>query len=533
MKKLILSAAIIATVIVVKAQNEDDALRYSMDRYTGTARSVALSGAVGALGGDFSSIGVNPAGVAVYRSSEFTFTPALVLNKSNSNYYGVKSQEDKYSLPFQEIGFVGTYRPMREVTKGVVSSHFSVGYNRTNSYTKKHYIQGNNLKHSLLDRFTFNSNKNEWSDFYNGLAYDKNFGLLYFQDNFGEYLNAFEYVDTNGEIKFGPQSGINQLTAIDEKGNAGEFHFGGGVNISNKVMIGGTLGINTISYKRGLQHYEEVNGRNYDDWYPKQYFEHNIGFEGLDNFTFEESLTTFGVGVNLKVGVIYKPINAIRIGAAFHSPVFYSIDDEFSTSLKGNFFDVEASADGKEYRFSPSPERYTGKQYGNFSYNFNTPFKGVGSLAFVFGSRGLVSIDYEYIDYGSMRFSSTSTDIYDKRYMDEVNKTIMKTFKQSHNLRFGVEFRPSEIFTLRGGYGLYQSPYRKDFLNTDNKHQTFSIGFGYRMNNMFIDLAYMLRHEKFIYSLYNLDDVDYKETNEPADIINNNHQVAVTLGWRF
>jgi len=118
--------------------------------------------------------------------------------------------------------------------------------------------------------------------------------------------------------------------------------------------------------------------------------------------------------------------------------------------------------------------------------------------------------------------------------MDNLNTTISNTFGATHNLRFGVEFRPTEIFTLRGGYGLYQSPYKKDFLNSDNKHQTYSLGFGCRMNNMFIDVAYMLRNEKFLYSPYNLDDVDYIEDKpESAEMKTNNHQVAVTLGWRF
>lgn len=533
MKKIVILAAIFATGMVVKSQNEEDALRYSMDRYTGTARSVALSGATGALGGDFSSIGINPAGIAVYRSSEFTFTPSLVYNSSNSNYYNVKSKDERVSVPFQQIGFVGSYRPLREVTSGLVSSHFSIGYTRTNSYTRKYKILGDNINHSLLDRFTFDANKNNWVNCYNGLAYDNDFGLIYFHNDIGAYLNAYEYIDADGIIKFGPKSGINHSTWIDEKGNAGEFHFGGGVNISNKVMIGGILGINSLSHKRGMSHYEEVSGENQNSWYHSQYYEYNAGFEGLDKFTFEEDITTIGIGVNLKVGVIYKPINALRIGAAFHSPIFYSVDKEFSTSVKGNFFNVGISQSGLEYLFSPTPQRVS-KQYEEISYYFRTPLKAIGSIAYVFGNRGLISVDYEFTNYSSMKFDTDNSDTYDIMYMDDINNKISKTFKPTHNLRFGVEFRTSEIFTLRGGYALYQSPYKKDFLSSDNKHQTYSLGFGYRMNNMFIDVAYMLRYEKFMYSLYNLDDVYYLDImTESADIINLNHQVAVTLGWRF
>jgi len=129
MKKIIILGVLLATGIVVKAQNEDDAIRFSMDRFSGTARSMSLSNAVGALGGDFSSIGINPAGIAVYRSSEFSFTPSLVYNQSKTTQYGITNSDDKYSVPFQQIGFVGTYTPMREVTDGIVSSHFSTGYN--------------------------------------------------------------------------------------------------------------------------------------------------------------------------------------------------------------------------------------------------------------------------------------------------------------------------------------------------------------------------------------------------------------------
>ena len=50
-------------LVPLRAQNETDALRYSQNFFGGTARSTAMGGAFGALGGDFSSASLLPAGI--------------------------------------------------------------------------------------------------------------------------------------------------------------------------------------------------------------------------------------------------------------------------------------------------------------------------------------------------------------------------------------------------------------------------------------------------------------------------------------
>ena len=73
----------------VFAQSHLDAYRFSQQDYEGTARFTSMGGAFGALGGDFTSLSLNPAGVGVYRSSEFTITPTISYNKVNSDYMGI------------------------------------------------------------------------------------------------------------------------------------------------------------------------------------------------------------------------------------------------------------------------------------------------------------------------------------------------------------------------------------------------------------------------------------------------------------
>ena len=78
MKRLyILTISFFLSLLISNAQNETDALRFSQTFPGGTARTIGMSGAFGAFGGDFSTLSINPAGIGVYRSSEFSITPAM------------------------------------------------------------------------------------------------------------------------------------------------------------------------------------------------------------------------------------------------------------------------------------------------------------------------------------------------------------------------------------------------------------------------------------------------------------------------
>ena len=75
---LVIALAIITTI--VNAQNEVDALRYSTHNISGTARYSSMGGAFGSLGGEFSALSSNPAGIGMYQLGELTFTPSIHFN---------------------------------------------------------------------------------------------------------------------------------------------------------------------------------------------------------------------------------------------------------------------------------------------------------------------------------------------------------------------------------------------------------------------------------------------------------------------
>ncbi|HLW08707.1 MAG TPA: hypothetical protein VKY45_14215, partial [Marinilabiliaceae bacterium] len=349
MKRYIIILSLISATIGAAAQNTDDALRLSLQRPSGTARSISLGNAMGALGGDYTGIGINPAGISVYRSSEFTFTPSLHLNQTESNYYNTNTTDDRLYMPLQQIGFVGTYKPMHESSSGLVSTHFSVGYTRNNSFKKSTFIQGSGINSSLLDEFVYMGGQRSPNELdpRTGLAYDAllldpvNRDAIDDPNTRTEYYHAFEYDDT---YEWALEKGLYQNRLLKESGNSGDVDLAFGANFSNRFYLGGALGISTFHYKKTMQHYEEQE--------PSQ-----NPWEHLKYYTFEDKQNTNALGVNLKVGVIYKPTNALRVGASFHTPTLYTVDEEYSSSV---YLPADFIAD---YQIYDSP-------LGEYSYNF-------------------------------------------------------------------------------------------------------------------------------------------------------------------
>ena len=61
MRKIALAALLSFAAAAAGAQTLSEALTYGVNDYYGTARSIALGGAMTALGGDLGSVGINPA----------------------------------------------------------------------------------------------------------------------------------------------------------------------------------------------------------------------------------------------------------------------------------------------------------------------------------------------------------------------------------------------------------------------------------------------------------------------------------------
>jgi hypothetical protein len=236
----------------------------------------------------------------------------------------------------------------------------------------------------------------------------------------------------------------------------------------------------------------------------------------FDNFTFSQELTARGTGVNFRLGLIARPVEFIRFGATIQTPTWYSIEDEFYTSLNSTF---------GPNTYSSYPVDYDGTDLGVLAtdYKLVTPFKTTGSLGFQFGKVGLLSCEAEYVNYASMRLREG----YDGYNFYDENNEITDAFRNVINIRSGGEIRFDQV-SFRGGFAYFPSPYDKGELNEKSGQTNISAGFGIRDKNFFIDLGtvYVLQNEK--YNLYH-DPLG----DNIASLKNRYIKVLATIGFRF
>ena len=108
MKNIRFTIVILCTLVgstIVSAQSLYDAARFMGNDLNGTARFVGMGGAMGALGGDISTMGTNPAGIGIYRSSDVmtSFGFSNIGMKSTMN--GSKNEQDNrfcYIKPYRK-----------------------------------------------------------------------------------------------------------------------------------------------------------------------------------------------------------------------------------------------------------------------------------------------------------------------------------------------------------------------------------------------------------------------------------------------
>ncbi|MDR1406239.1 MAG: hypothetical protein LBI89_03450 [Prevotellaceae bacterium] len=478
------------------AQTADDALRYSQNIYEGTARFQSMGGAFAALGGDFTTLSINPAGVAVFRSSEFSVTPELMTNKTSTSYLNNDASDSKARIGLGNIGWVSAFDTHN--TTGVVGFNFGIGFNKLQNNTQRFSASGRSgdvslpralslgltkVPHASFDK---DANNTEWLAMETGL-------IKYITNQDGQYIGATENFNATypDSLELIYQMGdVNHAFYRDQSGYVGEYAFNFGINVSHRFYFGMTFGLQDI-VNDFYEEYRE-NAVNYADFTA-------TGYRGLAR---ETSVYTEGTGYNLKFGAIVRPVDGLRLGAYVHTPTRLSLRDTWKERMTADF-----TSEKKEKEIE-----------GHDDYRITSPMKwGVG-IAYTFGSVALLSVDYEGINYGNteMYEENGSTGIYGK-----INDGLKTACRTTANIRIGGEYKIND-FAVRAGYAYYQNA-RKDYEDI----QIGSVGFGYRGRFFSIDAAYSFAPKiKENYILYN------GNSNKVATNVFSN-KFMVTLGFRF
>ena len=505
------------------AQGALDLYTISQTDLRGSARFMSMAGAFGALGADLSTLNQNPGGIGVYRSSEVGMTMGGV--KKNVTMNGFKTSNSNFN--FDNIAYVGTFKTGNETTPT-----FSWGVSYTKALDFKRHYNGviHGMRNSMTNYVAENSKGWTTSD----LGAVKG-GYDPYMDSNAPWISILAY----NSYLINPMSASNDSYSglykngttgyaemeVQESGHLNEYNVSFGGNVMDMVYWGASVGISDLEYSMYSYYGESLEKARV----PYIYGDNTYLAEGNAAWGMENYLNMTGTGVNFKMGLIVKPINELRLGAAFHTPTFFNVNSYYYASTS-YAFDANVAGSGVS-NIKGTAETNAGYD-GKTEFDARTPWKVMGSVAGVIGGRGIISLDYERVMYGGMR------TFYNGREDRVVADNVRTTFKASNEIRIGGEFKVTPSFSVRAGYSYKTSPVEENLAQDptagtsmsytlDNKTQRYTAGAGYRYKAFYADLAYVrTSRQSDYYGFFNAE--------APSSTLKDaNNEVAVSVGFKF
>ena len=463
MNKIIFLLIAGISINALQAQESRDAIRYSQENLNGTARFRAMSGAFGALGGDLSSINVNPAGSAVFSNNQMGFTLSNLSNSNKATYFNDISTEKDNSTDLNQAGGVFVFKNLDKSSDWKKFS-FAINYENANNFNNTIYSAGTNPTNSIANYFLAFANGVPLNDVenssYDQLGHGGQQAFLGYQayiinpvNNNPNNLNYTSNVPASGNYY--------QENSITTKGYNGKLSFNAATSYKDKIYFGLNLNSHFVDFRQSSRFYEDNNApltNNYT----------------VSRVQFDNDLYTYGTGFSFQLGTIAKVTKQLRLGIAFESPTWLRLNDEFSQKLIG------VSANTTEELV---PDVVDPKVINYYEpYKLQTPSKWTGSMAYIFGKKGLISFDYAIKDYSSTQFKPSNDS-----YYRELNNTLSNLLNITKELRIGAEYK-IQAWSLRAGYREEESPYKNK--TTIGNLKGHSAGVGYNFGGTKLDLSY-------------------------------------------
>lgn len=492
---------------------------------SGTARFVSMGGSMGALGGDLSVMGVNPAGTAIYRSSDVNLSGVYGIVKNRSEYENSAITSKYDGLDLSNIGFVLAYNLDNSPVKFL---NFGLNFRRKANYNNNFEMVGasNRFSQQYVIDYMYWQNPFDFMDMSKEMYRDFNYNWL-------ALLAAHARMyDADGNFLLAPDDDFPDMYNLiyepttlgyysETRGGLNVFDMNISANINDRFYLGATLGYYRLDYSRYSCYYEATDTDR--------------------KYVLENDYRLRGSGWDFKLGAILRPFkySPFKIAAFLHSPVLYKLTDSYSASIDG-------PRPNDDYFATESEECYGDKVY--VSYSLRTPWKFGAAMSYTFGNFLAVNAEYEYSDAASTSFTE-GNDI-DLAQNEEVSYNL----KAQHTVRLGAEFSLNKLMkgagfdkvssSVRVGYNFISSPFKNDaykcmdnavlvdtsteFMNKYSKN-VFTAGFGVVVKSFYFDLAYMYQTQKSdFYPFYDMDFV-----NPAAKVKTTGHTIMAGVGIRF
>ena len=495
----------------------------------GTARSMSMAGAFTSLGGDLSSMGINPAGLAMYRSNEVSFSPIMGFQsaKNSAASWGENSRS-RFAMSNFGVAF-----NLYEGSGPVVNVQMALGYNRVADFNYNVGYSSVSAPsampyRSINDAFVRQLGQGGVFPGSDGLNYD--YGDAYYwggmlaynswlldpeTDDLGDYWTSANTIGANASV--------GHTVGEESRGSIGEYDVALAFNVANKLYIGATLGLQIVNWDRQIYYSEDYlydSTPAYSDGTP---LAEGAAASWMD---YNQAVELDGTGVNFKLGVIYRPFESLRLGASIHTPTYYNINRTYQAYMASNF--------------NPSGDTTPAlDDVGENSWVFTSPTRLMLGASYSFGRFAVVSVDYERAWYNGMRVKEVPAgfDIYPNEYRQEFKDN----FKGSSTLRLGAEIKPLPFLAVRAGYGFSGSALRNAYSAYYNRPLTYrtvcySAGVGFAIGRATIDLAYQhLVQSHTSYMLYYaMDESGVFDTASPYySTTHKRNNVILTFGYRF
>ncbi|WP_455108165.1 OmpP1/FadL family transporter [Porphyromonas sp.] len=491
----------------LSAQSEMEAFRLNSPYDPmGSARFAALSGAMGAVGSDVSSLVRNPAGIALFRgSNRLSLTLGSRWGIDKGLWYGSTSaQEGKSKFLFEEFSYqAGTNR----ATRGPVSFAFSIRnagrFDRelhasailpqAGNYSSLADFAAGRTNNALYDNIQRDEVGQYFTKSYltSTAAFRNDYipylsiigagsGWIDFDKGSKSYHSAYLYSTApDGSSYSTPSIGLPDKAnlVLREKGSITDYDIAFGLEANEALHLGATLTLSSLDYEM-TSFYQEL-------------------FRENNSLTLQNTKSISGFGGRLGLGFLYEPTDGLRLGASFYTPTFYTMKMDFQAHSEGSYNQMIG-------------EVSTPKNAAT-SYKLRGPWHLGLNGAYFIGHYGFISVDYEYTREALRLSNNTYNEDYDSDTgFEEDNAHLKANFGGIHTLRLGAEVMLGSRIALRAGYRYSSSPIKNERLKgstvttealvsgsavhytlPDNQ-SSYSIGAGFRLTpSLSLDLAYV------------------------------------------
>ena len=192
----------------------------------------------------------------------------------------------------------------------------------------------------------------------------------------------------------------------------------------------------------------------------------------LRKVNFKEKLFAYGEGLSFQIGTIFK-IKELRLGLSYTTPTLIKIEEENAQYIETNIIENDII---KDYVIDPNIINFYEE------YKLTLPSKSLFSIAYIFGDKGLMSLDYELTKYSNSKFNDNNGN---DTYLKSLNNIIKNRFNDmSESIRIGGEYRIKD-YSIRTGYYYYKGPDS----TYENYRSGVSLGLGINYGFLNVDIS--------------------------------------------